>query len=350
MSRVRVNSERTYDVFIGARWFDELAIFTANRLRVAVIHSQNQRDEVHEKVSGDKYSFIEIPDGELGKTPEVLLKIIHRLGELGFTRSDLIVGIGGGAVTDISGFAAATWLRGIDWISIPTTIAGAVDAAIGGKTGCNTEHGKNLFGAFHSPIGVLVDLDWFTSLTDRDFSAGLAEVIKCGFIKDPSILELMAGKKLEEVRTNKILLEYLIRKAVSVKAEVVSQDFRESEGREILNYGHTFGHAIEKLSNYEIRHGEAVSIGLIFAAELAFSRGLISEDIVQSHRNFLQSLNLPITYPGGKWSQIEPLLAIDKKSRGKQVRFVALTGLGTTSRIEDSTSDELKAIYERVAE
>ena len=350
MSRVRVNAEHEYDVIFTHSWSDELSTLISQRTRVGIVHSVEQRDVVRNRVNHDKCIFIEVDDGEEGKTPESLLKIISTLGNEGFTRSDLIVGIGGGAVTDIAGFAAATWLRGVDWISIPTTIAGAVDAAIGGKTGANTEHGKTLFGAFHSPIAVLIDLSWFETLSDRDYSAGLAEVVKCGFIKDPSILELMAGKSLKEIRSNHVTVEYLIRKSVTVKAAVVSQDFRESGEREILNYGHTFGHAIEKLSRYELRHGEAVSIGLVFAAELSYSRGLIDADLLESHRRFLSALGLPTNFTSGRWSEIEPLLFLDKKSRGNKLRFVSLTGLGSTSRIEDLTSDELEAIYEKVCQ
>lgn len=350
MSRVRVRAEREYDVIIGADWRDELATLSAGRNRVGIVYSQAQQNIVTEVpgVVTNPY-FFEIPDGEAGKSPEILLKIIHSLGEAGFTRSDLVVAIGGGAVTDSAGFAAATWLRGIDWVSIPTTIAGAVDAAIGGKTGVNTVHGKNLFGAFHSPIAVLIDLQWFDSLSDRDFAAGLAEVVKCGFIKDPSILELLEGKSLTEVRGNRVVVEYLIKKAVTVKAGVVSHDFRESGEREILNYGHTFGHAVERLSHYQLRHGEAVAIGLVFAAELARSRGIISDQLADAHRKYLSDLGLPTSFEGGRWEEIEPLLLRDKKVRGQQVRFVVITELGATSRLEDVTSEELRQIYEKVS-
>lgn len=350
MSRIRVNSERSYDVVIAPDWRSELAHLVTGRSKVAVITSSANRSLVYPlpDISAEVVE-IEVADGEAGKSLQSLLAITDALGKAGVTRSDLVVGIGGGAVTDIAGLAAATWLRGIDWIAIPTTVAGAVDAAIGGKTGANTDYGKNLFGVFHSPLAVVVDLAWFNSLSDRDFAAGLAEVIKCGFIRDASILELIKGKMLADIRGNRALVEYLVMKAIRVKAEVVSRDFRESSEREILNYGHTLGHAIEKSCEYSLRHGECVAIGMVFAAELAFSQDLISQELLDLHRSFLSSLNLPIAYPAQKWRELEPLLYSDKKTRGQVLRFVVLTGLAATSRVEGITSDELHKIYEKVS-
>ena len=349
MSRVHVKSEREYDVLIGENWRALLPHLCSGRKRVALISSIANAAllEPIPDLSADVIR-IEIEDGESGKSAQSLLTIIDALGAAGFTRSDVIVAIGGGAVTDIAGFAAATWLRGIDWISIPTTVAGAVDAAIGGKTGANTVHGKNLFGAFHSPASVIVDLSWFETLSDRDYAAGLAEVVKCGFIKDASILELIEGKDVHSIRSNPVVVEYLVRKAVMVKAAAVSSDFRESKEREILNYGHTLGHAIEQSSGYSLRHGECVSIGMVFAAELAAAQNLIGAEIVERHRTILHSLGLPTTYDLNKWSQIEPLLWLDKKARGKTLRFVLLTGIGETTRFQIESSDELITIYEKV--
>lgn len=350
MARIIINAEHQYDVVVGAQWRDDITPFLTNRTKVAFITSVENRDLIGEMPKSANQSIhIEIADGENGKSLASYLDLLRRLGEAGLTRSDLIVGIGGGAVTDVAGFAAATWLRGIDWISIPTTIAGAVDAAIGGKTGVNTEHGKNLVGSFHSPRAVLIDLSWFSHLSDRDFAAGLSEVIKCGFISDASILDLLEGKDLETVRRDTSLVEYLILKAIRVKAGVVSRDFKESGEREILNYGHTLGHAIERSSGYSMRHGECVAIGMVFAAELAHSRGLINEELVERHRRILTSMHLPIAYQRQRWNEIEPLLLMDKKVRGRTLRFVLLDGLGSTTRLPVESSDELLEIYERVS-
>lgn len=350
MSRVHVRSEREYDVLIGEDWRALLPHLCTGRKRVALVYSKATASLLHPipKLPAE-VTHIEIEDGENGKSPQSLLTIIEALGAGGFTRSDVVVAIGGGAVTDIAGFAAATWLRGVDWISIPTTVAGAVDAAIGGKTGANTAHGKNLFGAFHSPTAVIVDLSWFETLSDRDYAAGLAEVVKCGFIKDASILDLIEGKSLQGIRSNPVVVEYLVRKAVTVKAVTVSKDFRESKEREILNYGHTLGHAIEQSSGYRLRHGECVSIGMVFAAELAAAQNFIEPELVDRHRTILQSLGLPISYDRDQWSQLEPLLWLDKKSRGSTLRFVLLTGLGETIRYHVESSDELRATYEKVS-
>ena len=187
------------------------------------------------------------------------------------------------------------------------------------------------------------------TLSIRDFSAGMAEVIKCGFISDNEILKKLSGLSLNHLRNDSDLVIELIERAIQVKADVVSSDFNESFAREILNYGHTLGHAIEIHSKYSLRHGEAISIGLVFAAELAEIKGYLSPSIVDLHRSLLGSLDLPTTYPRDAWSSLLPLLALDKKSRGKTLRFVALSAIGTTLRIEDVSEDELAAVYERIS-
>ena len=277
------------------------------------------------------------------------MKLWDWLGAAGFTRSDIIIGVGGGATTDIAGFAAATWLRGIDWVAVPTSVAGMVDAAIGGKTGMNSDYGKNLIGSFHSPIRVIVDTSWLTTLSDRDFAAGMAEVVKAGFIADKKILELVEGKDLATIRHDDDLVVELISAAIRVKASVVGEDFKESFHREILNYGHTLAHAIEIDSKYSLRHGEAVSIGMVFAAELSHAHGKLPMKIVDLHRQILTALNLPIAYEASAWNRLLPLLSLDKKARGRTIRFVLLDDFEKTSRLESPGERELTAIYERVS-
>ena len=350
MHKIHVKAEHQYEVLIGCNWHTELTRLVNDRARVAVIVSSAMRSRIGNiDAPGSEVYFFEIPDGELGKDPATLESLWNRLGESGFTRSDLIVAIGGGATTDVSGFAAATWLRGIDWIAIPTTLAGMVDAAIGGKTGLNSAFGKNLVGAFHSPIEVLVDTKWLETLSDRDFAAGLAEVVKCGFIADREILTLLSGKNSSEIRASKKLTEELVLRSVQIKARVVNEDFQEGFAREVLNYGHTMGHAIELHSKYQLRHGEAVSIGLVYIAELAHLKGILSEDLVTLHRSILSRLGLPTTYPANAWTDLEPLLALDKKSRGKSLRFVAISKIGTTLRLEEVAQGDLVKAYERVS-
>ena len=350
MSKViTISAEHDYDVVIDCDWKSELSLRASTRTRCAVITTQSMRPAVGNLEAGDcEFIYCIIPDGEEGKSPEVLLKLWNWMAAAGFTRSDLVVGIGGGAITDIAGFAAATFLRGIDWIAIPTSVAGCVDAAVGGKTGANLEYGKNLIGAFHSPEVVLIDSSWLATLSDRDFAAGLAEVIKCGFIRDGHILELLRDRDLASVRSDGTLILELITLAVSVKAVAVSGDFRESFDREILNYGHTFGHAVEKHSGYELRHGECVAIGMAFMAHLQFELGLISEDLRDLHFSLLTRLGLPITYPAGDWLELRALMSVDKKARGSSLRFVTITEIGKTDRASDVAQASLLAAYEKV--
>lgn len=349
MKIVSVRAEREYDVCIDVNYREELLSLSRTRDKVAVIFSENMKEQVNEIALGDAEVFyFPVSDSEAAKSTQTLLQLWDWLGAAGFTRSDLIVGIGGGAITDLAGFAAATWLRGIDWIAVPTTVAGMVDAAVGGKTGINSEYGKNLIGAFNSPQTVLIDTSWLTTLSDRDFAAGLAEVVKCGFIKDVEILNLLKGKKLSEIRKDLALTTELIERSVKVKGAVVSVDFKESFDREILNYGHTFGHAVELDAKYSLRHGECVSIGMIFVAELSFALGLISEEILTSHKDILMNLGLPTTYKSSSWQSLLGHMRLDKKSRGSTLRFVVLDGLGKTQRVEGPEEGALLTAYEKV--
>jgi len=348
MELISVKAEHEYDVMVDCDWRSQLLTLAKNRSRVGIIHTQEIAASVQFNCDSEVFYFT-VPDGEDAKSLKNLTLLWNWLASSGFTRTDLIVGVGGGAVTDVSGFAAATWLRGIDWVAIPTSIAGMVDAAIGGKTGINSDFGKNLIGAFHSPISVLIDTSWLSTLSDRDFSAGMAEVVKCGFIADKGILDSLHGKELSSLRKDIPVVVGLISAAVAVKASVVSEDFRESFGREILNYGHTLGHAIEMHSKYTLRHGEAISIGLVFVAELANVKGYLSKELVTAHRELLSGLNLPISYPHSAWPELLPMLALDKKSRGTTLRFVAISDVGHCIRLEGVSQGELLAAYERVS-
>jgi 3-dehydroquinate synthase len=350
MTTITVNAEHSYTVVISNSWTNDLANKCLDRTRVAVLVSANFSPDLATLRNLDSELHVfEVPDGEEAKSIATLIKVWNWLGAAGFTRSDLIVGIGGGAITDLAGFIAASWLRGLDWIAVPTSLAGMVDASVGGKTGINSDYGKNLIGAFHSPIAVLVDTEFLRTLSDRDMAAGMAEVIKCGFIADRAILELAAQHTVASLRENATAISELIQRAITVKANVVSADFKESFAREALNYGHTLGHAIEIHSKYQLRHGEAVAIGLVYAAELAAARNLISQSELDLHRTILLAYQLPVSFDRNAWQKLTPLLALDKKARGKTIRFVALSGIGTTIRLEDLTSAELDAAYERIS-
>ena len=231
-----------------------------------------------------------VPDGEAAKTAEVAARAWEEFGRLGLTRSDAVVGIGGGAVTDLAGFLAATWTRGVRVVQVPTSLLGMVDAAVGGKTGINTGAGKNLVGAFHPPAAVLADTDALAGLPEAEFRSGLAEVVKCGFIADGAILDL-----LDADPTGRRDTEELIARAVQVKADAVGEDLYDTGRREFLNYGHTLGHAIERVEDFGWRHGEAVAVGLVFAAELAGQAGLLAGADVDRHRALIAAMGLPTT-------------------------------------------------------
>ena len=350
MSAIKVSAERSYEVFIDVDWKSELAKLISGRTRAALIVSEEMKSRIGDLDFGDSEFFtFPVPDGEAGKSSSTLLQVWNWLGAAGFTRNDLVIAIGGGAITDFGGFAAASWLRGIDWIAVPTTVAGMVDAAVGGKTAINSDYGKNLIGAFHSPIAVLIDFSWLQTLSDRDYAAGLAEVVKAGFIADGEILNLIRGKNLNQVRTDHAVVKEIFRRAIAVKARVVSQDFKESFAREALNYGHTLGHAIELESKFSMRHGECVAIGMAFMAQLQLSLGLITEDLAKDHLDILEGLGLPTSYRRGAWPILLANMSLDKKARGKSLRFVTITGIGKTDRLENPDEQVLFSAYEKVS-
>jgi 3-dehydroquinate synthase len=251
MKIINVKGEHRYPVKIGVNWTHEVKAISSIHNKVLIIAPKSIVSKYKLKESLGVKLFI-TPEGENQKNIDVLDKVWSKCAAEGIARADSIIGIGGGATTDLAGFAASSWLRGVSWYAIPTSLAGMVDAAVGGKTGINARSGKNLIGSFYSPTEVLIDLAFLNTLPKRDLSAGMAEVLKCGFIADYKILNLAQDDDLD--------YQQLITRAIKVKADVVSKDFKESKLREILNYGHTLGHAIEKNSGYKLRHGEAVSI------------------------------------------------------------------------------------------
>jgi 3-dehydroquinate synthase len=343
MSSIKISGEREYSVHLDKNWQAAVREIAAEHSKTLILVPAELSNlfKVLE-LTNSNIRIIEIPSGESAKTPEFFLEILNHCGEYGLTRSDCIIGIGGGSTTDLAGFVAATWLRGITWHAIPTSLAGMVDAAIGGKTGVNSPHGKNLIGAFHSPSSVIVDLDFLKTLPERDFNAGMAEVIKAGFISDAKILELALDAKKN--------ISELISRSINVKAKVVSSDFKESRLREILNYGHTLGHAIEKFEDYNLRHGEAVAIGLVFAAELSNVAVGLKSDVVDSHRNLLQRFDLPVSFRADALPSLMELMAGDKKSRGSSLRFIGLEDVAKPIWLESITSDQIREAYGRISQ
>jgi len=344
-----------YPVIIGTGLLGELGRVLDGRHKVAILHQPvlSQTAEAirnHLSDKGIDAHRIEIPDAEAGKELPVLGFIWEVLGRIGVGRKDAIVSLGGGAATDVAGFAAATWLRGVDVVHVPTTLLGMVDAAVGGKTGINTDAGKNLVGAFHQPAAVLVDLATLETLPRNEIVAGMAEIVKAGFIADPVILDLIEADPEAALDPKGMVLPELIRRAVAVKAEVVAADEKESQLREILNYGHTLAHAIERRERYQWRHGAAVSVGLVFAAELGRLAGRLDDDTADRHRSILTSLGLPVTYDADALPQLLEYMAGDKKTRAGVLRFVVLDGLAKPGRLEGPDPSLLAAAYAEVAQ
>jgi 3-dehydroquinate synthase len=358
IKRIRVGASggaEPYDVLIGHQLLGELpGLIGAAAQRVAVIHPEALAatgEAIRDDLAAQGYEAIvlQVPNAEEAKSAEVAAYCWSVLGQTGFTRTDVIVGVGGGATTDLAGFVAATWLRGVRWVSMPTTLLGMVDAAVGGKTGINIAEGKNLVGAFHPPVGVLVDLDTLQTVPRHDYVSGLAEVIKTGFIADPVILDLVEADP-EGARTpDGPHTAELIERSIKVKAEVVSNDLRESGLREILNYGHTLAHAIERNERYKWRHGAAVSVGMVFAAELGRLAGRLDDATADRHRAVLESVGLPLTYKADAWPKLLEAMKLDKKSRADRLRFIVLDGLGKPAILEAPDPSLLVAAYAEVA-
>ncbi len=353
---VDVFTEHPYQVLVEHGVSALLPQFLDGVERVAIIHPPGLGSlaaGITESLE-QRITPIVVPEAEQAKTPAVLTQCWDVLAEAGFTRSDAIVGLGGGATTDLAGFVAATWLRGVRYIAMPTTVLAMVDAAVGGKTGINLAAGKNLVGAFHEPFTVLGDLNFLGTLPDPELRSGFAEVLKCGFIADPQILADFEAAPREALTLSERQAG-LIRRAVAVKARVVSADLRERTGdgtdigREALNYGHTLGHAIERHQHFGFRHGEAVSIGMVYAAELAHRFDLIDADLVARHREVLLTAGLPIRYRGDAWLALRAAISLDKKARGRSVRFVVLHGLAEPAILADPAEDAMAAAFSAIA-
>ena len=343
-----------YDVLVGRGLLDDLAERLGSRTaKLLIVHAPplaTRAEALREQLS-DRYQVFlaEVPDAEGAKRVEVAAFCWQILGQTDFTRSDAIIGLGGGATTDLAGFVAATWLRGVDVIQIPTTVLGMVDAAVGGKTGINTAEGKNLVGAFHAPRAVLCDLDLLEGLSRNEILAGFAEVVKAGFIAEPKILDLVEADVDVATDPTSDAFRRAVELAIGVKARVVGEDFTEQGLREILNYGHTLGHAIEHAERYQWRHGAAIAIGMMFAAELSRLTRSLDDAAVDRHRRILDSLSLPTGYPAGRWPSLLATMQRDKKARGGMLRFIVLDAIGRPTTLNGPEEALLFTAYQEIA-
>lgn len=355
LTTIPVPGEQPYDVIVGPGAIGRLPEVLGDRVaKVLIVHpptlgarASALRDELSARF---EVYLAEVPDAEDAKRIEVAAFCWQILGQTDFTRTDAVIGLGGGATTDLAGFVAATWLRGVRLVQVPTSVAGMVDAAVGGKTGVNTAEGKNLVGSFYAPAAVLCDFDLLTTLPKNEIIAGFAEVVKCGFIGENRILELIEADSALALDPSTPEFRECIEASIALKARVVGADFKESGLREILNYGHTLGHAIEHAERYRWRHGAAISVGMVFAAELGHLAGSLPESVVDRHRAILGALGLPLTYPGDRWHTLLSTMRRDKKARAGMLRFIVLDGVGKPRTLEVPDESLLFAAYQAIAD
>ncbi|MBU0616815.1 MAG: 3-dehydroquinate synthase, partial [Planctomycetes bacterium] len=342
--------ERAYTVTIGRGTRHQLADLVA-RLgeveRVTIIADQRvaelHLDRVIDTLEA-RPTVLRFPPGEASKSLRQAERLYAELAGARIARRDLIVTLGGGVAGDLGGFVAATWLRGIRFVQMPTTLLAAIDASIGGKTAVNHSAGKNLIGAFHQPAAVLVDIDLLETLPRREYVAGLAESVKHAVIRDATLLEWHEQHADDIAAREPSVQEELIARSCEIKAEVVVRDERESDLRMILNHGHTIGHALEHLLNYELRHGECVALGMIVENELARRRGLLARETAERIATLIERAGLPTRLPQAlNPEEVAQACRLDKKVRGGVVNFMLLKGLGLPARIADVSDEEIAA-------
>jgi 3-dehydroquinate synthase len=338
-----------YPVWIGRGLLgrlDELLPALPGAEAAAVVHAPpvaHVADRVGQALArlGLAVHPMEVPTGEAAKRLEVVAGLYERLAQVPTHRADPVVAVGGGATTDVAGFAAATWLRGVPLVNLPTTLLGMVDAAIGGKTGVDLPAGKNLVGAFHQPVAVVADLDALAGLPPVEVRSGLAEVAKAGLVGDPDLAAAVAGAAGRAIAGDPEALGPLVEAAVRVKATVVGADEREAipagastVGRLALNYGHTLGHALERLAGYQdLRHGEAVAIGMVFAARVAEATGLAAPGLAAGHVELLRAIGLPVTLRHLDPEAVLAAMATDKKHH-HGLRLVLLREVGEPAVVQ----------------
>jgi 3-dehydroquinate synthase len=331
-------AERSYQIFFGAGTLEGIGIACAslslgkqaavvtNPLVGSLYFQPVQRALVE---AGFQVHRIDIPDGEEYKNLDTLKLIYDRLIEEGLDRGAFIVALGGGVVGDVAGYAAASYLRGISFVQVPTTLLAQVDSSVGGKTGVNHEKGKNLIGAFYQPLMVMVDVATLSTLSDREYLCGLAEVIKYGVVLDRQLFDFLESHAERLLARDTECLLKVIRSCCSLKAGVVAQDERETGLRAVLNYGHTFGHAVESLTGYgRFKHGEAVAIGMVQAAKISEAMGYGQRGETERIVALVKSLGLPTELPEFRAEEYAEALMHDKKVKSGGINFVFNKGIG----------------------
>jgi 3-dehydroquinate synthase len=329
--------ERSYPIHIGSQLLDQAGLYKKHikGTFTAVVTNETVAPLYADRVVktlegiGQKVKLIVLPDGEAFKTWEVLQKIFDGLLENSADRKTTLVALGGGVIGDMTGFAAACYMRGIRFIQVPTTLLSQVDSSVGGKTGINHPLGKNMVGAFHQPQAVIADLDTLKTLPPEELAAGLAEVIKHGAIADYEFLSWIEKSQDALNNCDPVAMEFAVRRSCEIKSQVVAQDEKEGGIRAILNFGHTFGHAIEAGMGYGAwLHGQAVGCGMVMAADLSVRVGLLSNADASRLKKIIQALHLPTQPPKLGVDRFMELMSVDKKAEGGEVRYILLNGLG----------------------
>lgn len=350
---VRVElSERSYDIQIGSGTLAGIVEFMANRSKlshVVLITDTNVDPLVGEPVAeriteeGIELEVMVVDAGESSKCADVAADLWESLLDEGADRQSVVVAVGGGVVGDLAGFVAATFTRGLAFFQIPTTLLAQVDSSVGGKVGINLSSSKNMVGAFWQPRGVLIDVDVLKTLPEREFRAGMAEVVKYGVIMDAEFFEYLEQHVEQINRRDPVALMHLIERSCQLKASIVQEDEREETGRRaILNYGHTFAHAFEAASGYEnLLHGEAVAIGMLCASRLAERRGMVDQSVTRRQFHLLKALGLPTTVPELPLDEVQKLMWHDKKVQDGRLRFVLPTRIGEVALVGDARSNDV---------
>ena len=355
MQRLNINlGKRSYDILLGSGLLGKLGeclsqIVKPSRI-VLITHPSLFKIYGDKVLSGFKdqgwtADLIEVEEGETSKTLGQAEKIFDRLLDLKCDRKSVLIALGGGVIGDLVGFVAATFQRGVPFVQVPTTLLSQVDSSVGGKTAVNHPKGKNMIGAFYQPCLVLADLDTLQTLPQKEFRAGLAEIIKYGVISDSSLFEYLEKNVEKILQLDKECLEYIIKTSCSIKAEVVEKDELENHYRMILNFGHTLGHAIEALTHYsKFIHGEAVAIGMVYAAKLSQKLGKCQEGIPRRLDRLVRKFGLPADLPDLHSKAIIESLYHDKKTMNHKIKFILVKEIGIVEIVDDIPEEKIISI------
>jgi 3-dehydroquinate synthase len=347
-------ADRSYDILIGRNFLSRLGDHLSHlkTARRALVVTNPVINKLYGKIlseglqsAGLNVECVEIPEGETHKTLQDAQTVYDHLIENQYDRNTLLVALGGGVIGDLTGFIAATFLRGVPYIQIPTTLLSQVDSSVGGKTAVNHPQGKNLIGAFYQPRLVAIDLDTLDSLPPDEFRAGMAEIIKYGVIEDPKLFDFLEKNSKKILDQDTECLETIIETSCAIKAKVVERDERESSYRMVLNFGHTIGHAIEALTEYsQFKHGEALAIGMIYAAKLSCQLGRCSETVVQKIEALVKQYGLPSRLPEFPVDEYIETLYRDKKAHDKNIRFILVKDIGTVEIVDRVAEADIQKV------